>query len=68
MSTQERLGFFVAMGGQVVEDDNCAGLDLGYQHVTDVGDKGWAVHGSADDPGGNQTGWPQSGDRGLGAP
>ena len=32
MSTQERLGFFVAMGGQVVEDDNGAGDQLWDQH------------------------------------
>jgi len=44
VSAQERLGFFVAMGGQVVEDDGGTGFDLGYQHVTDVSDKSWAVY------------------------
>lgn len=56
------------MGGQVVEDDGGTGFDLGYQHVTDVSDKGWAVHCSLDDPGCNQIGWTQASNQGLGAP
>ena len=68
MSAQERLGFFVAMGGQIVEDDGGTGFDLGYQHVADVSNKGWTVHCPLDDPGCDQIGWTQASNQGLGAP
>lgn len=42
------------MRGEVIEDDDCAGRDLGDQHFTDVGGKGGAVHRALDDPRCNQ--------------
>ena len=68
MFAQERFGFFVTVGGQVVEDHSSAGLDLGDQHVADVGDKGGAVHRPFDDPRCDQIGWPEACNQGLGSP
>ena len=68
MFAQGGLGFFIAMGGEVVEDHGSAWLDLGDKHISDVGDKGRSIHRPFDDPGRYQIGWPQSGDQGLGSP
>ena len=50
MVAQGLRGLFVTVGGQVIADDNCAGLDLGDQHLADGGGKGGAVHRALDDP------------------
>lgn len=42
------------MRGEVVQDDNGARFELWYQHLLDVGLKGFAIHCALDDPRRNQ--------------
>lgn len=51
---QSLRGLLVPMRGEVIEDYDCAGRDLGDQHFADVGGKGGAVHRALDDPRCNQ--------------
>lgn len=50
MVSQGLRGLLVPMGGQVIENDDGAGVDLGDQHFADVGGKGRAIHRALDDP------------------
>jgi len=55
----------VPLCGQVVEDDNGPGSDLRDKHVSDVGGKGGAIHGTLDDPWCDQSIRGQLRDQGL---
>lgn len=47
-------GFFVAMSGEVIQDNGGARRDLRDQDLSDIGRKGGAIHRTLDDPGCNQ--------------
>ncbi len=68
MVTEGCLGLLVSMRGEIVEDHGGAGLDLGDQHIADVGNKGGTVHRPLDDPRRDQIGCPQPCDQRLGSP
>ena len=68
MVTQDLCGFFVPMGGEIVEDDNRARCDFWNQHFADVGGKCRSIHGPFDDPRSDQCVLCQARDQGLGSP
>lgn len=68
MVTQGLCCLLVAVGRQVVEDDDGAGGDFGDQYFADVGSKGRAVHRALDDPRSDQGILCQARDQGLGSP
>lgn len=68
MVAQGLRGFLVPVRGSVVEDDDCAGLNLRDQHFVDVGGKGGTVHCAFDDPRCNQRILCLARDQGLGSP
>lgn len=47
---EQRRGLVALVGGQVVEDDDGAGLELGDEDLLDVGVKGVAIHRTRDHP------------------
>lgn len=68
MIAQGLRGLLVAMGREVIEDDDGARRDLGDQHLADVGGKDGAVHYTLDDPRSDQGILCQACDQRLGAP
>jgi len=68
MVTQGLCCLLVAVCGQVVEDDDGAGGDLGDEHLSDVGGKGGAIHCTLDDPWRDQGIWCQPSDQRLRSP
>ncbi len=61
-------GLFVAVGGEVVEDDRRAGADFGDQHLPDIRRKGGPIHRAFDHPRRDQRITGQTRDQGLSAP
>jgi hypothetical protein len=53
---------------EVIHDDDVAGLQLGHQHLVDVGPEGGAVEGALEHQGRDHAGPAQPGDEGGGLP
>lgn len=65
---QDRLRLFALVAGEIVENDNVAGLQGWAELGLDIGLKDRAVHRLVDDPGRGQAVAAQAGDEGLRSP
>jgi len=59
------LGFFAFVAGEIVEDNDVAGLEGRGELGFDIGLKGCSVHGAVDDPWRSQSVTSQGSDKGL---
>lgn len=65
---EDGLGFLAFVAGEIVEDDDVAGMECRGKLGFDIGFEGRAVHGAVDDPWRCQSVAAQGRDEGLGFP
>jgi len=65
---EDGRGFLAFMAGEIVEDDDVAGIEGGSELRFDIGFESRTVHGAVDDPWRGQSVAAQGSDEGLGFP